>query len=326
MLCGHERFSRHGSERVEEQRIAKAAPRNLPPNHALAKFPEICHHDALRHKLARKGGVPMSATDTAFAGSIPALYDRYLGPLLFEPFADEVARRASAWSPGHVLETAAGTGILTKALQRALPDAHIVATDLNQAMLDVAAQRIRSDKVSFEAMDAQDLRFVDEMFDLVVCQFGVMFYPDRVRGNAEARRVLRDGGRYLVVVWDHLEHNPVSQALHEAVATVFPDDPPGFLARTPFGYGDPARIEADVRAGGFTEVEIETLSLHSKPISARDAATGMCQGTPLRGEIEQRDPQALDRATGAAAEALRRFEQSGRITAPMSAHVVTAIA
>jgi SAM-dependent methyltransferase len=267
----------------------------------------------------------MSATDTAFAGSIPALYDRYLGPLLFAPFAEEVARRATASSPGQVLETAAGTGILTAALQRALPDAHIVATDLNQAMLDVAAQRVRSDRVSFEAMDAQDLRFVDDMFDLVVCQFGVMFYPDRVRGNAEARRVLRDDGRYLLVVWDELERNPVSHALHQTVASVFPDDPPGFLARTPFGYGDPTRIEADLTAAGFTEIEVDTLSLRSKPISARDAAIGLTHGTPLRAEIEARGPQALDRATEAAAEALSRFEENGRITAPMSAHVVTAI-
>jgi ubiquinone/menaquinone biosynthesis C-methylase UbiE len=268
----------------------------------------------------------MSSTDTAFAGSIPALYDRYLGPLLFEPFAEEIARRVRAISPGHVLETAAGTGIATAALQRALPDAHIVATDLNQAMLDVAAQRIRSDRVSFEAMDAQDLRFVDAMFDLVVCQFGVMFYPDRVRGNAEARRVLREDGHYVVVVWDQLEHNPVSHAVHQAVASVFPDDPPAFLARTPFGYGDPARIEQDLRAAGFEEVSVETLKLHSRPISARDAAIGMCQGTPLRGEIEQRDAQGLERATQAAAEALKRFEENGRIAAPMSAHVVTAVA
>ncbi|HVM38497.1 MAG TPA: methyltransferase domain-containing protein [Sphingomicrobium sp.] len=267
----------------------------------------------------------MSATDTGFAGSIPALYDGYLGPLLFEPFAEEVARRARVSSPGQVLETAAGTGIVTAALQRGLPDAHIVATDLNQAMLDLAAQRIRSDRVSFEAMDAQELRFVDEMFDLVVCQFGVMFYSDRVRGNAEARRVLRDDGRYLLVLWDALDRNPVPHAVHQAVTSLFPDDPPAFLARTPFGYGAPEQIEADLRAADFSEIEFETVTLHSKPISARDAAIGLCQGTPLRAEIEPRGAQALERATAAAAEALRRFEQDGRIIAPMSAHVVTAI-
>lgn len=268
----------------------------------------------------------MTASDTAFAGSIPSLYDRYLGPLLFEPYAEEVARRARDVAAGHVLETAAGTGIVTAALSRALPDAQILATDLNQAMLDVAARRVQSDRVSFEAADAQDLRFVDGMFDLVVCQFGVMFYPDRVRGNAEARRVLREGGRYVVVVWDRLEHNPVSQAVHEVVAGLFPDDPPGFLARTPFGYGHPAAIERDLQAAGFEEIDIDTVALNSKPISARDAAIGLCQGTPLRGEIEQRDPQGLERATEASAAALKRFEENGRIAAPMSAHVITATA
>jgi ubiquinone/menaquinone biosynthesis C-methylase UbiE len=237
-----------------------------------------------------------------------------------------VARRARDVAAGHVLETAAGTGIVTAALSRALPDAHIVATDLNQAMLDVAARRVRSDRVSFEAADAQDLRFVDGMFDLVVCQFGVMFYPDRVRGNAEARRVLREGGRYLVVIWDRLERNPVSHALHETLAVVFPEGPPGFLARTPFGYGDPAIIESDLQAAGFEDIEVETVALHSKPISARDAAIGLCQGTPLRGEIEARGPRGLERATDAAAQALKCFEENGRIAAPMSAHVVTAIA
>jgi SAM-dependent methyltransferase len=164
------------------------------------------------------------------------------------------------------------------------------------------------------------------MFDLVVCQFGVMFYPDRVRGNAEARRVLRDRGRYIVVIWDKLEHNPVSQAVHDTLAQLFPGDPPAFLARTPFGYGDPAAIEADLHAAGFDEIDIDTVTLNSRPISARDAAIGLCQGTPLRAEIEQRDPQGLARATDAVAEALKRFEENGRITAPMSAHVVTAIA
>jgi ubiquinone/menaquinone biosynthesis C-methylase UbiE len=268
----------------------------------------------------------MTASDTAFAGSIPAVYDRYLGPLLFEPYAEEVARRARDVAAGHVLETAAGTGIVTAALSRALSDAHILATDLNQAMLDVAAGRVRSDRVTFEAADAQDLRFVDDMFDLVVCQFGVMFYPDRVRGNAEARRVLREHGRYIIVIWDKLEHNPVSQAVHDTLAQLFPGDPPAFLARTPFGYGDPAAIEADLHAAGFDEIDIDTVTLNSRPISARDAAIGLCQGTPLRAEIEQRDPQGLARATDAVAEALKRFEENGRITAPMSAHVVTAIA
>jgi ubiquinone/menaquinone biosynthesis C-methylase UbiE len=261
-----------------------------------------------------------TATDSMFAGSIPGLYDRHLGPLLFEAYAEEVARRAQHFMPGHVLETAAGTGIVTAALHRALPDAEIVATDLNPAMLEVAARRVRSDKVSFEPADAQDLRFADATFDLVVCQFGVMFFPDKVRGNAEARRVLRDRGRYVAVIWDRLDLNPVSHALAEAVAGEFPDNPPRFLERTPFGYSDRARIEHDLLAAGFDDIEFETVQL-SSVVSARDAAVGMCCGSPLNAEIVERDASAIDRVVDAAEQALRPFDGA---RAPMSAHVVTA--
>src|SRR5215213_8675952 len=267
----------------------------------------------------------MASTDTVFAGSIPGLYDRCLGPLLFEPYAEEVARRARKLDPGHILETAAGTGIVTAALNRVLPDAHIVATDLNPAMLEVAAQRVRSDRVTFEPGDAQQLRFVDASFDLVVCQFGLMFFPDKVRANAEVRRVLRDGGRFIAVIWDRLDRNPASLVAHQAVAALYPDDPPNFLARTPFGYADPAAIEHDLLAAGFDDIELETIELKSRPTSARDAATGLVAGCPLAGEVEQRNPHGLDAAVAAAAESLKQLEVDGRLYSQLSAYVVTAI-
>jgi SAM-dependent methyltransferase len=262
----------------------------------------------------------MTATDTVFAGSIPGLYDRYLGPLLFAPYADEVARRARTFDPGHVLETAAGTGIVTAALHQALPDANIIATDLNPAMLDVAAQHIRSDKVSFEAADAQDLRFANALFDLVVCQFGIMFFPDKVRGNSEARRVLRDGGHYLLVIWDRLERNPLSEAMGTVVAGLFPDNPPAFLQRAPFGYADVVQIERDLLAAGFADIELETVERSSR-VDAAAAARGMVLGSPLRSEIEERDPGALDRVVEAVAQALAKWDGT---EIPMSAHIVTA--
>ena len=266
----------------------------------------------------------MASIDSRFAGSIPGLYNRYLVPLLFEPYAEEVARRAQVFQPGHVLETAAGTGIVTAALHQALPDANIVATDLNPDMLEVAEQRVRSDKVSFEPADAQDLRFADETFDLVVCQFGVMFFPDKVRGNAEARRVLRDGGRYVTVIWDSVERNPGSMLLSDAVAALFPEDPPRFLDRTPFGYSDPAQIEHDLIAAGFTDIEFETVPKHSRSGSAREVAIGMCCGSPLRSEIEERDPAKLDAAIDAAGAALMPWEGVMGFDAPMSAHIMVA--
>ena len=176
----------------------------------------------------------MTATDTLFAGSIPARYDRYLGPLLFEPYAEIAAERARALQPRRILEIAAGTGIVTAALQRALPEAEIVATDLNPAMLEVAAEKFSAGNVRFQPADALDLPFADGEFDLVLSQFGIMFFPDKVEGNAEARRVLRSGGTCLTIIWDSLDRNPVSAALGRAVAEEFPDDPPRFLERMPF--------------------------------------------------------------------------------------------
>ena len=266
----------------------------------------------------------MSSTDTAFAGSIPGLYDRCLGPLLFQPYAEELARRAATLSPKRILETAAGTGIVTAALHEILPDAEIVATDLNQAMLDVAAGHIRSDLVRFRAADALDLPFGDGEFDLVVCQFGVMFYPDRVRGNGEARRVLRDGGRYVVAIWDSIDRNAGSEDLSNAVAALFPDDPPKFLDRTPFGYSDVAQIEHDLLAAGFTDIELETVEKRSRATTAHDVAVGLVCGSPLRNEIEARDPAMLDAAVEAATAALAPWEGPHGFDAPMSAHIVTA--
>jgi SAM-dependent methyltransferase len=272
-----------------------------------------------------KGAVPqMTATDTVFAGSIPGLYDLYLGPLLFEPYAEEVARRAAQLAPRRVLETAAGTGIVTEALHRALPGAEIIATDLNPAMLDVARRRINSDKVRFEQADALDLPFDDGSFDLVVCQFGAMFFPDKVRGNAEARRVLRDGGRYVAVVWDRLDRNPASQIANDAVASLYPENPPSFLARTPFGYANPAWIERDLRAAGFDQVKIETVALASKPVAPADAATGLVAGCPLRSEVEERNPGGLEAAVQATAEALSELDAGGTLDSRLSAHIATA--
>ena len=267
----------------------------------------------------------MTATDTLFAGSIPALYDRYMVPLIFAPYARLVAERAAALSPGRILETAAGTGVVTEQLHRALPDAEIVATDLNPPMLEQAAQRISSPNVRFQPADAQSLPFADGGFDLVVCQFGVMFFPHKVRANAEARRVLRDGGRYMLVIWDRIEHNLATMAAGQAVAELFPMEAVRFYERVPFRYHDVGQIESDLLAAGFTDVEFETVELRSRIASARDAAIALVQGTPVRADIEQIDAGKLGQATDAAAEALRQFEGPDGFDAPMSARLVTAI-
>ena len=197
----------------------------------------------------------MTTVDTVFSGSIPSLYDRYLGPLIFEPYAQDLASRLSALDAERVLETAAGTGIVTRALERSLsPRGSIVATDLNQPMIDHAAERIPSSRVSWQKADAQALPFPDGAFDAVICQFGVMFFPDKQKAYREARRVLKPGGHFIFNVWDKIEYNEFAGTVTAAVADMFANDPPRFLARTPHGYHEKQAVIAELRSAGFTDI------------------------------------------------------------------------
>ena len=267
----------------------------------------------------------MTSVDTVFTGSIASLCDRYLGPLIFEPYAQDLANRVSALNPERVLETAAGTGIVTRALVRSLSrSASIVATDLNQPMLDHAAERISSSRVSWQKADAQALPFPDGAFDAVVCQFGVMFFPDKQKAYREARRVLKPGGRFIFNVWDKLEHNEFADLVTAAIADMFADDPPRFLARTPYGYHQQQAVIAEVRNAGFTHVAVETLTRRSVAPSCRDPAIGFCQGTPLGSEIEARAANRLAEATEAAASRIGARFGNGPVDGMMQAHVFTA--
>ena len=266
----------------------------------------------------------MTGGDAVFAGSIPALYDRHLGDMLFAPYGEHLAQRAAARSPRTVLEVAAGTGIVTRALHAVLPDAAIVATDLNAAMIAHAATRLNAANVMWRQADAQSLPFGDASFDLVVCQFGVMFFPDRTAAFREARRVLAAGGCYLFTMWASIEHSPLAAIVARAAADAFPNDPPSFLTRTPYGHGDPAVTERELRAAGFTQVEIASVDVPSRADSAYDPAIGFCQGTPLRSEIESRDPARLAGVTESAARAVAAQYGDGRIEATMRAFVFDA--
>jgi ubiquinone/menaquinone biosynthesis C-methylase UbiE len=267
----------------------------------------------------------MSTSDVVFAGSIPATYDRYLGPLLFEPYAQDLAERLRDLSQGRVLEIAAGTGIVTRALVKALPPSvQIIATDLNPAMLDIAATRLKAPNVIWQQADAQELPFEEAEFDAVVCQFGVMFFPDRVGSYREALHVLQPGGRLLFNVWGKLEDNEASQVVSDAVAEVFPGDPPRFLARTPFGYANLDLIRDELEVAGFERIEIEAVTKVSRAPSSHDVATGLCQGTPLRSEIEARAPNRLQEVTDQVIQVLEARYGSSGLEAPMRAYVVSA--
>lgn len=266
----------------------------------------------------------MTNVDQTFAGSIPALYDRHLGPMLFEPYALDMAERVARLAPKRVLEIAAGTGIVTRALSQKLPAVPIVATDLNQPMLDHAAARLSSERITWRQADAQALPFEDASFDVLVCQFGVMFFPDKAKAFAEARRVLAPGGHFLFNVWDRIEENEAADLVSRAVAALFPKDPPGFLARTPYAYHDRSAIVAELKRSGFSAVHSETVPKRGRASSARDPAIGLCQGSPLRNEIEARDKSRLEEATDTAAEAVAERLGRGPIDGKLSAHVITA--
>jgi ubiquinone/menaquinone biosynthesis C-methylase UbiE len=260
----------------------------------------------------------MSAGDKTFAGSIPENYDRYMVPLIFESYARDISQKASALSPKAVLETAAGSGVVTRALApRLSPDARYVATDLNQPMLDYAATRQgQDDRISWQKVDAQALPFEDAAFDLVCCQFGVMFLPDRPSAYREARRVLKPGGTFLFNAWDRIEENVFADDVTNALAEFFPDDP--------HGYHNTALIRSDLAKAGFSNVTIETRAEQSCAPSPRYAAIAYCQGTPLRNEIEARSAEKLEAATDHAAAAIARRHGNGEVAAKIQAHVIMA--
>lgn len=263
-------------------------------------------------------------TDSAFAGAIPRLYERFLVPLIFEPYAVDLAQRLSTDPPSQVLEIAAGTGVVTRQLARVLPaSTALVATDLNPAMLEQAAAVGTSRPVEWRPADAMQLPFPDAAFDAVVCQFGAMFFPDKARAFAEARRVLRPGGRLLFNVWDRIEVNEFAETVTAALGDVFPDDPPRFLARIPHGYHDTAVIASDLAAGGFTRAaSFSTVSARSRADAPQGPAVAYCHGTPLRSEIEARAPDGLAQATDAAARAIAARFGGGAVEGLIQAIVV----
>jgi len=263
-------------------------------------------------------------TDSVFTGSIPALYETLLVPLIFEPFAIDIVERLAARPPARILEVAAGTGVVTRRMASVLPESTaIVATDLNQPMLDRAIAVGTARAVQWRQADALQLPFADASFDAVVCQFGVMFFPDKARAFAEARRVLAPDGVFIFNVWDRIEENEFADTVTTALRVLFPEDPPRFMARIPHGYHDLSTIEQDLRRGGFDAApRTSTVAARSRAASARMVATAYCLGTPLRNEIEARDRARLDEACAVAEGAIAERFGSAAVDGKIQAHVV----
>ena len=268
----------------------------------------------------------MSQSDKIFAGSIPKIYDKYLVPLIFEGFAEDLARRVASLSPAVVLETAAGSGVVTRALAAKVgASARYVVTDLNQPMLDHAAQRQGEDhRLHWQQADALALPFQDAMFDVVCCQFGVMFFPDRVKGYREAKRVLKPDKTFVFNVWDCIEENEFANEVTVALAEMFPDDPPHFLARTPHGYHDERLIRSELALAGFSQITIEKRSEQSRAPSPSHPAIAYCQGTPLKNEIVARGAELLQLATERVSQAIAKLHGSGEVAGKIQGLVVMA--
>jgi SAM-dependent methyltransferase len=264
-------------------------------------------------------------SDKIFAGSVPKLYEEYLVPLIFQPYAEDLANRLASRMPSQVLEIAAGTGALTRRLASALPESvSIVATDLNRPMLNMAAAVGTNRPVVWREADAMQLPFDDGEFDVVVCQFGAMFFPSKSKAFSEARRVLRAGGVFLFNVWDRIEENEFAHTVTTALEALFPRDPPRFLARTPHGYYDPAVVARDLQDGGFfSPPDVHTVAARSTAASPRIPALAYCQGTPLRNEIEARDSLRLGEATDVAAAAIAQRFGPGPVDGKIQAHIFT---
>jgi SAM-dependent methyltransferase len=194
-------------------------------------------------------------------------------------------------------------------------------------MLDYAAARQGPDnRIRWRQADALALPFEDATFDLVCCQFGAMFFPNCILGYREAKRVLKAGGRFIFNVWDRIEENVFAHDVTNALAEMFPDDPPRFLARTPHGYHDTALIRRDLESAGFSGVVIETTEEQSRAASPRQVAVAYCQGTPLRNEIEVHGANKLEAATDYAASAIAGRHGDGEVAAKIQAHIITAVA
>jgi ubiquinone/menaquinone biosynthesis C-methylase UbiE len=259
-----------------------------------------------------------------FTGAMPAFYDRYMGPLAFAGYAGEMVERLRVAPPARLLETGCGTGVVTYAAAEAFPQTEIVATDVSGAMIDFAKAKRPGANITWREADAQALPFSAGGFDAVMCGFGVMFFPNKRQAFREAKRVLAPGGRFVFSVWDGLEANEIHDAVFQAVAALFPDDPPSFMRRVPFGYHDADAIRADLRAAGFADVTVETVARELHAPDAREPAIGLCQGGSSRAEIEARDPGGLERATDRVAAAVEARFGSGPISARSRALFVTA--
>ncbi len=226
------------------------------------------------------------ASDTAFVGDIPKIYDSHMRPFFFESFAKDLAKRLLNLNPSSLLTLACGTGADTRAAKDALPNANVVATDLNPGMLEVAKTKFAPNEIKFEVVDAQSLPFPDASFDAVTCQFGLMFVPDKDAAISEALRVLTSGGHLICTVWDELSLNPASEIAHDLALETCKSNPPLFWL-TPFGYNDKVELKSLFERNGFQEVTIDVVKNSTVIDDPSRLAYALIYGTPAYGFLNE---------------------------------------
>ena len=267
----------------------------------------------------------MTQSHSAFTGKIPQNYDKYLGPLIFQEYAEDLSQRIKVPDSGSILETAAGTGMATHQLRTAIQDdVRIVVTDLNEDMLDVAKQKFEDhENIEFQIANALQLPFEDSIFDAVVCQFSVMFFPDKLAALREAARVLKTNGVFLFNIWDSFEHNHFIRTVNKTIVEHLPESPPDFF-HTPYGYHDINLIKNLLYEAGFGNLEISVLPRTSKAESAQHVALGYVLGTPVRLQIEKETPDSLLDIVDAVEQAISAEFGNSHISAKMQAIVFQA--
>ncbi|WP_394773877.1 class I SAM-dependent methyltransferase [Flavobacterium sp.] len=265
-----------------------------------------------------------TTTKNSFSGSIPFKYEEYLGPLLFESYAIDMAKRVKETSPSKILEIACGTGRVTNQLLNELPNAQITATDINPAMLNLAKDIVKNQKnVTWEVADAMSLPFDDEYFDCITAQFGVMFYQDKIKAHKEAFRVLKKGGTYIFNSWNKMEENHVIHLVKKLMEEYFPIDPPSFY-NVPFSYFEPATITSDLEEGGFHDIKTSLVKVNGYSKDSHSAATGLLEGTPIYGSIIEKDEDILPEIINKLSGKLADLYGKENLSVPLQAIVTTA--
>jgi ubiquinone/menaquinone biosynthesis C-methylase UbiE len=266
------------------------------------------------------------ASIALFSGSVPVNYDRYLGPILFEPYALDLAERLKKDKVQHLLELACGTGRVTRHLADLIPDnGSLTATDLNPGMLEVAQSKISNKKVEWTIANALELPFDNEQFDHIVCQFGVMFFPDKEKSFREAFRVLKANGKYIFNTWESVEKNPRIDAMWKVIYEIFGNESPDFFQKGPHSFYDKNEIEQLLLKAGFQKVQMETVAKTPKYNQPDDLIKGFADGSPLSNYLMEKDKEVQTRFRKQMQEALSEQDKILDNTVPSLALVVEAV-